>query len=67
LERDQSPLTRQKYSFFGKIFTIEPVLIKGEVILTGSPSFGAEFNFEVELEEIFFIINLIYLYRITKK
>ena len=63
----KAPLTRQEYSFFGKIFTNEPVLIKREVILIDSPSFGADINSEVELEEIFFIINLIYLYRITKK
>jgi hypothetical protein len=63
----KAPLTRQEYSFFGKILTNEPILIKGEITLTDSPSFGAELNSEVELEEIFFIINLIYLYRITKK
>ena len=37
---------------FGKMFTNEPVPIKGEITLTDLPGFGAEFNDEVELEEI---------------
>jgi L-alanine-DL-glutamate epimerase-like enolase superfamily enzyme len=37
---------------FGKMFTNEPVPIKGEVTLTDLPGFGAELNEEVELEEI---------------
>ena len=39
-------------SIFGKMFTNEPVLIKGEVFLTDLPGFGAELNDGVELEEI---------------
>ena len=37
---------------FGKMFTNEPVPIKGEVSLTDLPGFGAELNPDVELEEI---------------
>ena len=37
---------------FKKIFTNEPVPINGEITLADLPGFGAEFNDEVELEEI---------------
>ena len=47
-----SPKGDQIVPVFGKIFTNEPVPVNGEVTLTDKPGFGAEFNQEVELEEI---------------
>ena len=47
-----SPKGDEIVPVFGKIFTNEPVPVNGEVTLTDKPGFGAEFNNEVELEEI---------------
>ena len=46
------PTAKEVVPIFGKMFTNEPVPIKGEITLTDLPGFGAEFNDEVELEEI---------------
>jgi L-alanine-DL-glutamate epimerase-like enolase superfamily enzyme len=46
------PTAEKVVPIFGGIFTNEPVPINGEVTLTDLPGFGAEFNDEVELEEI---------------
>ena len=46
------PKATEVVPIFGKMFTNEPVPIKGEVSLTDLPGFGAELNDEVELEEI---------------
>jgi L-alanine-DL-glutamate epimerase-like enolase superfamily enzyme len=46
------PKATEVVPIFGKMFTNEPVPIKGEVTLTDLPGFGAELNSEVELEEI---------------
>ncbi len=47
-----SPKGDEIVPVFGKIFTNEPVPVNGEVTLSDKPGFGAEFNKEVELEEI---------------
>jgi len=46
------PKATEVVPIFGKMFTNEPVPIKGEVTLTDLPGFGAELNEDVELEEI---------------
>ena len=46
------PKATEVVPIFGKMFTNEPMPIKGEVTLTDLPGFGAELNTEVELEEI---------------
>ena len=46
------PKATEVVPIFGKMFTNEPVPIKGEVTLTDLPGFGAELNTEVDLEEI---------------
>ena len=46
------PKATEVVPIVGKMFTNEPVPIKGEVSLTDLPGFGAELNDEVELEEI---------------
>ena len=47
-----SPKGDKIVPIFGKIFKDEPIPINGEIELTDKPGFGAEFNDEVELEEI---------------
>ena len=46
------PKATEVVPIFGKMFTNEPVPIKGEVSLTDLPGFGVELNPDVELEEI---------------
>ena len=46
------PKATEVVPIFGKMFTNEPVPIKGEVSLNDLPGFGAQLNDEVELEKI---------------
>ena len=46
------PTAEKIVPIFGKIFTNEPVPVNGVVTLNDLPGFGAEFNDDVELEEI---------------
>ena len=46
------PKATEVVPIFGKMFTNEPVPVKGEITLTDLPGFGAELNDDVELEEI---------------